>query len=77
MWFHSLAMVIFSMLVISSADLPSWLAGLTLILILGWKKQLIKLTRQPTEVNAGKLFQASIVFLSIYSFLLVIGVLLK
>jgi protoheme IX farnesyltransferase len=43
----------------------------------GWKMQLIKLTRQPTEVNAGKLFQASIVFLSIYSFLLVIGVLLK
>jgi protoheme IX farnesyltransferase len=53
------------------------LAGVTLILIAGWKMQLIKLTRQPTEVNAGKLFQASIVFLSIYSFLVVIGVLLK
>lgn len=77
MWFHSLAMVVFSILVIWSAELPIWLAGLTLILIAGWKKQLIKLTRQPTEVNAGKLFQASIVFLSIYSFLLVIGVLLK
>jgi protoheme IX farnesyltransferase len=77
MWFHSLAMVVFSILVIWSSELPIWLAGLTLILIVGWKKQLIKLTRQPTEVNAGKLFQASIVFLSIYSFLLVIGVLLK
>jgi protoheme IX farnesyltransferase len=70
-------MVVFSILVIWSAELPIWLAGLTLILIVGWKMQLIKLTRQPTEVNAGKLFQASIVFLSIYSFLLVIGVLLK
>jgi protoheme IX farnesyltransferase len=70
-------MVVFSILVIWSAELPIWLAGLTLILIVGWKQQMIKLTRQPTEVNAGKLFQASIVFLSIYSFLLVIGVLLK
>ena len=77
MWFHSLAMVAFSLLVIWSAKLPIWLSVITLILIAGWKRQLIKLTREPSEVNAGKLFQASIVFLSIYSFLLVIGVLLK
>lgn len=77
MWFHSLAMAIVSLLVIQSAQLPIWLSVITLLLIAGWKRQLIKLTRQPSEVNAGKLFQASIVFLSIYSFLLVIGVLLK
>jgi protoheme IX farnesyltransferase len=77
MWFHSLAMVVVSLLVIQSAQLPIWLSVITLLLIAGWKRQLIKLTRQPSEVNAGKLFQASIVFLSIYSFLLVIGVLLK
>ena len=77
MWFHSLAMVVVSLLVIESAKLPIWLAVITLLLIIGWKRQLIKLTRQPTEVNAGKLFQASIIFLSIYSFLLVLGVLLK
>ena len=77
MWFHSLAMVAFSLLVIWSAKLPIWLSVITLLLIAGWKRQLIKLTREPSEVNAGKLFQASIVFLSIYSFLLVIGVLLK
>jgi len=77
MWFHSLAMVVVSLLVIESAQLPIWLSVITLLLIAGWKRQLIKLTRQPSEVNAGKLFQASIVFLSIYSFLLVIGVLLK
>ena len=77
MWFHSLAMVLFSLLVIWSAQLPIWLSVITLLLIAGWKRQLIKLTREPSEVNAGKLFQASIVFLSIYSFLLVIGVLLK
>jgi protoheme IX farnesyltransferase len=77
MWFHSLAMVAFSLFVIWSAKLPIWLSVITLILIAGWKRQLIKLTKEPSEVNAGKLFQASIVFLSIYSFLLVIGVLLK
>ena len=77
MWFHSLAMVVFSLLVIWSASLPIWLGVITLLLIVGWKNQLIKLTKDPSEVNAGKLFQASIVFLSIYSFLLVIGVLLK
>ena len=77
MWFHSLAMVLVSLLVIWSAKLPIWLSVITLILVAGWKRQLIKLTREPSEVNAGKLFQASIVFLSIYSFLLVIGVLLK
>jgi protoheme IX farnesyltransferase len=77
MWFHSLAMVAFSLLVIWSAQLPIWLAVITLLLIAGWKRQLITLTKEPSEVNAGKLFQASIVFLSIYSFLLVIGVLLK
>ena len=72
MWFHSLAMAVVSLLVIQSAQLPIWLSVITLLLIAGWKRQLIKLTRQPSEVNAGKLFQASIVFLSIYSFLLVI-----
>jgi len=77
MWFHSLAMALVSLLVIWSAKLPIWLSVITLLLIAGWKRQLIKLTKEPSEVNAGKLFQASIVFLSIYSFLLVIGVLLK
>lgn len=77
MWLHSLAMAVVSLLVIQSAKLPIWLSVVTLLLIIGWKRQLINLTRQPSEVNAGKLFQASIVFLSIYSFLLVIGVLLK
>lgn len=76
MWFHSLAMAIVSLLVIRSAGLNNWLFVITLLLITAWKRQLIKLTRQPSEANAGKLFQASIIFLSIYSFLLVVGVLL-
>ena len=77
MWLHSTLMAVISVLVITTAKLPIWTLVLSALLIIGWKIQLIKLTKEPTEVNAGKLFQASIIFLSIYSFLLVIGVLLK
>jgi protoheme IX farnesyltransferase len=77
MWFHSTLMVVISILVITSAKLSLWVLLASLFLIIGWKIQLIKLSNEPSEVNAGKLFQASIIFLSIYSFLLVIGVLLK
>ena len=77
MWLHSTLMAVISVLVITSAKLPIWILIFSVLLIIGWKIQLIKLTKEPTEVNAGKLFQASIIFLSIYSFLLVIGVLLK
>ncbi len=77
MWFHSTLMVVISVLVITSAKLSLLVLLASLFLIIGWKIQLIKLSNEPSEVNAGKLFQASIIFLSIYSFLLVIGVLLK
>jgi len=77
MWLHSTLMAVISVLVITFAKLPLWTLVFSLLLIVGWKLQLIKLTKEPNEVNAGKLFQASIIFLSIYSFLLVIGVLLK
>ena len=77
MWLHSTLMVVISVLVITTANLPLWTLLFSIFLIIGWKLQLINLTKEPSEVNAGKLFQASIIFLSIYSFLLVIGVLLK
>ena len=77
MWFHSISMMVVSLLVIQTAKLGNWMFILTLLLLIFWKLQLINLTREPSEANAGKLFQASIVFLSIYSLLLVIGVVLK
>ena len=77
MWFHSVAMSVVAILVIVNTNLSSWALLITILLIAGWKRQLIKLSKQPNEENAGKLFQASIVFLSIYSLLLVVGVLLK
>ena len=77
MWFHSISMMVVSLLVIQTAKLGNWIFVLTLLLLIFWKLQLINLTRMPSEANAGRLFQASIVFLSIYSLLLVIGVVLK
>ena len=76
-WFHSVAMSVVAILLIVNTNLSSWTLIITLLLITGWKWQLIKLSKQPNEENAGKLFQASIVFLSIYSLLPVVGVLLK
>ena len=77
MWFHSTAMSITSIALVISTEMSAPILIITLILILAWNLQLINLTKAQTEANAGKLFQASIVFLSIYSLLLVVGVLLK
>ena len=77
MWFHSTAMSITSIALILQTKISGIILLISLILILVWNLQLINLTKAPTEPNASKLFQASIVFLSIYSLLLVVGVLLK
>lgn len=77
MWFHSIAMSITSVALIINAKMAPLILISSILLILAWNLQLVNLTKSPTEPNAGKLFQASIVFLSIYSFLIVVGVLLK
>ena len=77
MWFHSIALSITSVVLIINANMSPIILIASIILILAWNLQLVNLTKSPTEPNASKLFQASIVFLSIYSFLIVAGVLLK
>ena len=77
MWFHSTFMAITAMAVMVSADLSIWLLIATAALILGWKLELTRLSRSNTDLNAGRLFNWSITFLSIYSLLIVFGVLLK
>ena len=77
MWFHSIAMSITSVTLIINAKMAPVILISSVLLILAWNMQLVNLTKSPTEPNASKLFQASIVFLSIYSFLIVVGVLLK
>ena len=77
MWFHSIAMSITSVALFINAKMTPLILISSILLILAWSLQLVNLTKSPTEPNAGKLFQASIVFLSIYSFLILVGVLLK
>ena len=77
MWFHSIAMSITSVALIINENMSPIILIASIISILAWNLQLVNLTKSPTEPNASKLFQASIVFLSIYSFLIVAGVLLK
>ena len=77
MWFHSISMSITSVVLIINANMAPLILIISIVLILAWNLQLINLTKSPTEPNASKLFQASIVFLSIYSLLIVAGVLLK
>lgn len=77
MWFHSTFMAITAMAVMVSTDLSIWLLIATALLILGWKLELTRLSKSSTDLNAGRLFHWSITFLSIYSLLIVFGVLLK
>jgi len=77
MWFHSTAMSLTSIALVINARMSLLILVISILLILAWNQQLINLTKSPTEPNASKLFQASIVFLSVYSLLIGVGVLLK
>jgi protoheme IX farnesyltransferase len=70
-------MVITSIAVLISADISIWLILATSTLLVGWKWQLIRLSKSESDVDASRLFNWSITFLSIYSLLIVFGVLLK
>jgi heme o synthase len=77
MWFHSTLMVITSIAVLICADISIWFIIATSALLLGWKLELIRLTKSNSDTDATRLFNWSITFLSIYSLLIVFGVLLK
>lgn len=73
LWLHSMGMTISALALIINAKLPLWCLALTLILIILWKRDLLKVSKELDTAMAGKLFQSSIVFLSIYSLILVVG----
>ena len=75
LWFHSIGMSLVSLFLIFQAQLPTWCAMVTLILVVVWKKDLLNVSKELDMTMAAKLFQSSIVFLSIYSLILVIGAL--
>ena len=75
MWFHTTGMIITSLAVLWSAHMPVWTWVISIALALGFGIQLVKIDGPDSDKSAAKLFQWSITYLSIYSLLLVVGVL--
>jgi protoheme IX farnesyltransferase len=75
MWFHTVFMIAASLSLLWSAHMPIWIWFITIALAIGFMAQLVKIGGIDSGASAAKLFQWSITYLSIYSFLLVIGVL--
>ena len=79
MWFHTILMIAASIFLIRSAELPLWSMIVTIALGLVYARQLIALKEGSPEYakEAGKIFQWSITYLSLFSVLLVVAQLLS
>jgi protoheme IX farnesyltransferase len=79
MWFHTILMIVSSIFLIRSAELPLWSMLVTVALGLVFARQLIALKEGSPEYGkvAGKIFQWSITYLSLLSVVLVAGQLLS
>lgn len=79
MWFHTILMIASSIFLINSAALPLWSMIVTVALGLVYACQLIALKEGSPEYAkvAGKIFQWSITYLSLFSVLLVVAQLLS
>ncbi len=75
MWFHTIGMVITSLGVNWSANLPWWCWVITIVIALGFGLELLKIGGADSNRAAAKLFQWSITYLSVFSLLLVIAAL--
>lgn len=75
MWFHTIAMIISSVALIEIAKLPLWSLIFTVVLGLVFAFQLIQLNEKTDSYSkvAGKIFQWSISYLSLFSILLVVA----
>jgi protoheme IX farnesyltransferase len=76
MWLHTIGMVVTSLAVVWSQHFAIWIWVVTILLAIGFSHQLMKLNSHESEKSAAKLFQWSITYLSVYSLLLVAGVIL-
>ena len=79
MWFHTILMIVSSIFLIRSAELPQWSMVVTVALGLVFARQLIALKEGSPEYGkvAGKIFQWSITYLSLLSVVLVAAQLLS
>ena len=79
MWFHTILMVVSSVAVLAFAGLQWWTYPLTLILGFVYASQLVNLNKSVANyaMVAGKIFQWSITYVSLFSLLLVFAQLLS
>ena len=75
MWFHTIAMIISSAALIELAHLPVWSLLVTIALGLVFAYQLLQLQENSESYGkvAGKIFQWSITYLSLFSIVLVVA----
>lgn len=75
MWFHTIAMIISSVVVIELASLPLWSLILTIFIGLFFAYQLLQLRDDSDSYGkvAAKIFQGSISYLSLFSMILVVA----
>ena len=75
MWFHTIAMIISSVALIELAHLPVWSLLVTIALGLVFAYQLLQLQENSESYGkvAGKIFQWSITYLSLFSIVLVVA----
>ncbi len=75
MWFHTIAMILSSLVLIQLAKLPLWSLLITIVLGIVFAYQLLQLKENSDSYAkvAGKIFQWSISYLSLFSILLVVA----
>ena len=79
MWFHTIAMIIVSVLLMLEENMPQWTLLITLVLAIVFSQQLLGLKEGGVDQDkvASRIFNYSITYLTLYSLLLVVGVLLR
>ena len=79
MWFHTIMMIVCSIFTIRAAGLPTWCYYLTIVLAIVFGEEVFKLKRDESEYEkvAGRIFHFSILYLTLFSVLLVVGQLLS
>ncbi len=79
MWFHTIMMIICSFVTIRSAGLPKWTYYMTGVLAIVFAEQVSKLRKNESEYEkvAGRIFNFSVLYLTLFSILLVVGQLLN
>lgn len=79
MWFHTIAMIVVSILLILAEQMPQWTLMMTIVLAIVFSQQLfgLKEVGEDQDKVASRIFNYSITYLTLYSLLLVVGVLLR